>query len=145
MRDKFRLLKGVMYWRLSASFKARLWNERRSVKELEAQIQETQRRSVLVSQARAAAPTNTGAYAARVAEVRARLDQMQERVADVSARQNRYLQVLAIRELEAQKVRISTYQIQARYELASIYDHAANPPAKAPDGSAKPAPAKPQP
>jgi TolA-binding protein len=130
MRDKFRLVKGVMYWRLSASFKARLWNERRSVKELEAEIQETQRRSVLVGQARAAAPTNTGAYAARVAAVRARLDAMQERVAEVSARQNRYLQVLAIRELEAQKVRISTYQIQARYELASIYDHAANAPAK---------------
>ena len=35
MRDKHRLMKGVMYWRLSESFKARLWNERRSVKELE--------------------------------------------------------------------------------------------------------------
>jgi len=54
-------------------------------------------------------------------------------VAAASARQNRYLQVLAIRELEAQKLRISTYQVQARYELASIYDHAAN-------GKAKPQP-----
>ena len=35
MREKHRLMKGVMYWRLSESFKARLWNERRSVKELE--------------------------------------------------------------------------------------------------------------
>ena len=39
MREKHRLMKGVMYWRLSASFKARLWNERRSVKELEAELQ----------------------------------------------------------------------------------------------------------
>jgi hypothetical protein len=133
MREKYRLMKGLMYWRLSASFKARLWNERRSVKELEAELQETQKRSVLVRQARAAVPSNTGAYAGRVAAIRARLDQMQEHVAAVSARQNRYLQVLAIRELEAQKLRISTYQVQARYELASIYDHAAN-------GKAKPQP-----
>src|SRR6195256_1274791 len=32
IRDKHRLMKGVVYWRLSSSFKARLWNERRSGK-----------------------------------------------------------------------------------------------------------------
>jgi Tetratricopeptide repeat len=131
MREKQRLMKGVMYWRLSSSFKARLWNERRSVKELEANLQETQKRAVLVRNARAGMPTNTGVYSGRIAAVRARIDALQQRVADVSERQNRYLQVLAIRELEGQKQRISTYQIQARYELASIYDHAANDAPKA--------------
>jgi hypothetical protein len=131
MREKHRLMKGVMYWRLSASFKARLWNERRSVKELEAELKETQKRAVLVRQARAGMPTNTGAYAGRVAAVRARLDQLQARLADVSAQQNRFLQALAIRELEGQKLRISTYQIQARYELAAIYDRTTNDKPKA--------------
>ena len=131
MRAKHRLIKGVMYWRLSASFKARLWNERRSVKELEAALKETQKRAVLVRHARAGMPTNTGAYAGRVAAIRVRMDQLQQRLADVSARQNRYLQALAIRELEGQKLRISTYQIQARYELAAIYDRAANEKPKA--------------
>jgi hypothetical protein len=126
MRDKLRLMKGVMYWRLSSSFKARLWNERRSVKELEAELKETQKRAVLVRQARAGVPSNTGAYAGRIAAIRARMDQLQQRLADVSGQQNRFLQTLAIRELEGQKLRISTYQIQARYELAAIYDRAAN-------------------
>ena len=45
--------------------------------------------------------------------------------------QNRFLQVLAIRELEGQKQRISTYQIQARYELAAIYDRADDDKSKA--------------
>jgi hypothetical protein len=132
MREKHRLMKGVLYWRLSASFKARLWNERRSVKELEGELKETQRRAVLVRQARLGIPTNTGTYAGRVAAIRARMDQLQERLADVSAEQNRFLQALAIRELEAQKQRISVYQIQARYELAAIYDRAssAKPQAK---------------
>ena len=131
MREKHRLMKGVMYWRLSASFKARLWNERRSVRELEAELKETQKRAVLVKQARQGMPTNTGTYAGRVAAVRARMDQLQERLAGVSAEQNRFLQALAIRELEGQKQRISTYQIQARYELAAIYDRAANEKPKA--------------
>jgi hypothetical protein len=131
MREKHRLMKGVMYWRLSASFKARLWNERRSVKELEAQLKETQKRAVLVRQARAGVPADAGAYSGRVAAVRARMDQLQQRLADVSAQQNRFLQALAIRELEGQKQRISTYQIQARYELAAIYDRASTPKPKA--------------
>ncbi len=67
MRDRLRMMKGVMYWRLSQSFKARLWNERRSVKELEAALKETQKRAVLVRQARAGVPANTGEYAGRIA------------------------------------------------------------------------------
>ena len=131
MRDKFRLMKGVLYWRLSAGFKARLWNERRSVKELEAKLKETQKRAVLVRQARELMPTNTDVYAARIAAIRVRMDQLQQRLADLSAEQNRFLQALAIRELEGQKQRIATYQIQARYELAAIYDRAASDKPKA--------------
>jgi hypothetical protein len=131
MRDRLRLLKGVMYWRLSESFKARLWNERRSVKELEASLVETQKRAVLVKQARQDMPSNTGGFASRVTAVRERMDQLQQRLAALSERQNRFLQALAIRELEAQKRRIEVYQIQARYELAAIYDKATQAKPKA--------------
>jgi hypothetical protein len=132
MREKHRLMKGVMYWRLSESFKARLWNERRSVKELEGVLKETQKRAVLVKQAREGTPLTTGGYASRVAAIRARIDQLHERLADISARQNLFLQSLAIRELEGQKQRIETYEIQARYELAAIYDRTSNGPSNAP-------------
>ncbi len=73
-------------------------------------------------------PASDGGFAGRVSAVRARIDQLQQRLADTAARQNEYLQSLAIRELEAQKVRIETYQVQARYELAAIYDRASNAP-----------------
>ncbi|HMH88928.1 MAG TPA: tetratricopeptide repeat protein [Steroidobacteraceae bacterium] len=136
MREKHRLMKGVMYWRLSESFKARLWNERRSVKELEGQLKETQKRAVLVKQARAGTPLTTGGYASRVAAVRARIDQLLERMADVSERQNLFLQSLAIRELQGQKQRIETYEVQARYELAAIYDRTSNGPSNAPPNTA---------
>jgi hypothetical protein len=131
MREKLRLEKGVMYWRLSESFKARLWNERRSVKELEASLVETQKRAVLVRQARAGVPTNNGEFSTRVAALRARMDQLQQRLAALSERQNRFLQALAIDELERQKQRIEIYQIQARFELAAIYDKATSEKPKA--------------
>jgi tetratricopeptide (TPR) repeat protein len=131
MRDRLRLLKGVMYWRLSESFKARVWNERRSVKELEASLVDTQKRAVQVKQARLGMPSNNGGFATRVTAVRARMDQVQQRLAALSLRQNRYLQTLAIRELQTQKQRIEIYQVQARYELAAIYDKASTEKPKA--------------
>ena len=140
MRDTYRLMKGVMYWRLSESFKARLWNERRSVKELERHLKETQKRAVLVRQALAGTPLTTGGYASRVSAVRARIDQLLDRMADVSQRQNLFLQSLAIRELEGQKQRIETYELQARYELAAIYDRTSNGPSNAPPKTAPKAP-----
>jgi tetratricopeptide (TPR) repeat protein len=127
MREKLRLMKGVMYWRLSESFKARLWNERRSVKELEASLIETQKRAVLVKQARSGMPKNTGVFAGRVESTRARMDELQRRLAALTDKQSRYLQDIAIAELGRQKQRIETYQVQARFELAAIYDKTANP------------------
>jgi uncharacterized protein (DUF342 family) len=85
----------------------------------------------LVRQARAGMPTNNGEFATRVAAIRARMDQLQQRLAALSERQNRFLQALAIDELERQKQRIETYQIQARFELAAIYDKASSEKPKA--------------
>jgi tetratricopeptide (TPR) repeat protein len=139
MRDKLRLIKGVMYWRLSESFKARLWNERRSVKELEASLIETQKRAVQVEQARAGVPTNTGAFADRVGATRTRMDDLQARLGALTEKQAHYLQDLAIVELGRQRQRIETYQVQARFELAAIYDKTANKPAAKPQAAPPPA------
>jgi len=80
---------------------------------------------VRVEKARGSMPNNTGQFAERVAALRARLDASQQRLAGVAQMQNGLLEGLARTELEQQKERIGTYQIQARFALASIYDRAA--------------------
>lgn len=130
MREKHRLMKGVLIWRMSESFKARLWNQRRSVKELESNLKETQKRALLVEQARKAVPSDSGTYGKRVADLRARMDDLQAKLSEASERQNRFLQAIAVQTLEGQKQRIATYQVQARFALASIYDRAINAPAE---------------
>ena len=128
IREKTRLAKGVLYWRLAESFKARVWNERRTLKDLDQALREAQNRWVRVQKARSSMPNNTGEFAARVAALRARLDGAQTRLAAVARQQNALLEALARHELEQQKERIGTYQIQARFALAAIYDRAAAPP-----------------
>lgn len=125
IREKTRLAKGVLYWRLAESFKARVWNERRTLKDLDQALREAQNRWVRVQKARSSMPNYTGEFAGRVEALRVRLDAAQQRLAGVAQQQNGLLESLARNELEQQKERISTYQIQARFALASIYDRAA--------------------
>src|SRR5688572_8280882 len=124
IREKTRLAKGVLYWRLAEAFKARVWNERRTLKDLDQALREAQNRWVRVQKARSSTPNNTGEFAARVAALRQRLEGAQARLAGVATQQNALLESLARNELEQQKERIGTYQIQARFALASIYDRA---------------------
>jgi len=137
IREKTRLAKGVLYWRMAESFKARVWNERRTLKDLDQALREAQNRWVRVQKARGSMPLNTGEFAARVDALRTRLDAAQVRLADVAKQQNGLLEELARHELEQQKERIGTYQIQARFALASIYDRAAAPPGAAPSAAPK--------
>lgn len=126
LRDRLRLVKGVLYWRLNESFKARLWRERRTLKDLDLALHEAQARWIRVDKARKSVPTNTGEFAARISVLQQRIDALQIRLVDAAKKQNDYLAALAVKELEGQKDRLATYQIQARFALASMYDRAAN-------------------
>jgi hypothetical protein len=122
--DKLRLIKGVLYWQLDANFKARDYEERRALRDLDAALDELQNRWVRVRQARATVPNDTGAYAVRIAALAARVQAMRERLAQSSQQQSTYLDDLAESELRAQKQRLDAYALQARYALADIYDRA---------------------
>ena len=126
LRDRLRLVKGVLYFRLNDSFKARVWRERRTIKDLDLALHEAQSRWIRVDRARKSVPTNTGEFAARITSLQQRIDAIQLRLVDVAQKQNNFLAALAVKELQGQKDRLATYQIQARFALASMYDRAAN-------------------
>src|SRR6185312_4789071 len=125
-RAKLRLAKGVLFFRLNDSFKARLWQQQRTMKDLDLALREMQSRWIRVERARKSVPTNNGEFAARVAALKQRIDALQVRLADVEEKQGGYLAQVAIDSLEAQKTRLAAYQVQARFALATMYDRAAN-------------------
>jgi len=126
MRDKVRLLRGVLYWQLNESYKARIWTTRRSLRELDAALKQMEKRWLLVQQARRNMPNNTEAFATRVAALTPRIEALGARLAAAGRAQGEYLAAIAVDELETQKERLASYQLQARFALATIYDRAAN-------------------
>ena len=148
LRERLALVKGVLFFRLNDAYSARLWEEHRSLKDLNLALHEAQSRWIRVEQARRAVPTNTGEFATRIAALRVRIDELATRLAATEQQQADYLARVAVDELEDQKSRLGTYQVQARFALAEMYDRAANAaaaPAKAPEAQQKGADEEPSP
>ena len=126
MRTKHRFLRGLLLWDLRRDYKARLWAERKSLSELDRQLREAQRRHHQVSSSRDDWPEKFGALTARIeglAAARARACRARRKPRCVE--QQEFLQGIAVEELKAQRDRLNTYMVQARFALASIYDRAA--------------------
>lgn len=146
LRNRLRLVKGALYWRLAESYRASMFGQRRALREVDGLLRETQDRWQRLGRARGSVPANTGEFGARVDAARQKLEAIQQRLAAAKARQNQYLAGIAIDALDAQKQRLGAYQVQARFALAAIYDRAATPAAPAagesgggPDEGAPPA------
>ncbi len=134
--DRLRLVRGALYWDLAAAFRGRMFEQRRALRDLDLLLRETQNRWERLALARAGAPANTGEFGQRLAAAAGKLSALRERLLAARARQNELLAALAVRELAAQKERLNTYQLQARFALATIYDRAAMMPAEAAESAA---------
>jgi hypothetical protein len=126
-RGKLKLIKGVLYWRLDAAFKARVYAKRRELRSLDASLNEAQNRWVRVQSARQSVPNDTGEFAARIAALADRIAKLKVALASAGERQSGYLVDLAQNELGAQKGRLAAYEVEARFALADIYDRASVP------------------
>jgi hypothetical protein len=141
-REKIRLMKGVLYWRLDERFKERGYTSHRALRSLDAALNEAQNRFVRVRQARASVPADVGGFSDRIAALGSRIAVLRDQLKDAAGLQERFLERLAQDELLEQKDRLAAYQVQARFALADIYDRGGDsvkPPAAAPGPGAAPA------
>jgi len=137
LRDRLRLVKGVLFYQLNDAFKAREWQERRTLKDLDLALHEAQSRWIRVDRARRSVPTNTGEFASRLAVLKTQITELQGRLVGAEKAQQAYLQQIAVAELSDQKDRLDAYEVQARFALATMYDKAASESAKPPAGAPK--------
>lgn len=125
VRDKIALLKGVLQWDIEKQFYDRLWRIRRNLRQTGEALVETQRARRQIDESMRLQPLEFAGFEDRVYGLEPRLEGMKMRVEDQMAEQRAYLQSIAVGELQAQKQRLDTYTVQARFALAAIYDIAA--------------------
>jgi hypothetical protein len=134
---KHRFLRGVLFWNLHRDYKARLWQAKKNLQTVERDFRTAQRSYHQVDRARTEWPEKFSSLSLRIEQLEPRVDTLISRVDAAIERQSHYLRRLASRELQAQRDRLSTYLVQARFALASVYDRSASlsfavPPQRSP-------------
>jgi hypothetical protein len=110
---------------MDAQYKRRLQLVKHGLKDVEVELAQARGRVGLVHEASAQASLDTSGFAARIKELRSRIERIGPGIHAATRAQESVLATLAVRELSAQKKRLASYATQAQFALASIYDGAA--------------------
>lgn len=126
LRERLRLVRGVLLYQMDQEFAARLWSERKELRGFDVTLGQAQRQWAQLANGKQALPVETGDFAGRVTALQQRIDALQVRLEAAEAAQGRALAELAVETLEQQKHRLEGYRVQAQFALATIYDQAAH-------------------
>ena len=135
VRDKIKLLKGTLQWDLDKEFRSRLWKIRRNLRQTGEALVETSRSRRQIDETMRKELLLFGEFNQRVGGLSPKIDDLKARVEIAMDRQRAFMLGVAVDELRAQKQRLDTYTVQARFALAAIYDLASIATADAGDHS----------
>lgn len=124
LAERFKRLRGVLYWQLQSEYKPRLWEARKQLREITALLEHSGERLRSLAEANASTPTGFDDFAQRIRRHRQRIHELLARTETLHLAQGRQIEQIAISELQQQKARLDTYIVQARFTLAQTYDNA---------------------
>jgi hypothetical protein len=122
LREKQRLLKGLLLWDMEREFTIRAWHQDEQLRQLGAELAKTTTNFASVDAAVDGIPETILEFDSRIALLKPKLGQMKRKLKLAQERHAEYLQDLAYSEMLDQRERLKTYRAQARFALASLYD-----------------------
>ena len=140
-RERLRRVAGALTWELAQQQPGRLWDAKKSLRTIDAGLDEAKQLEAKLQQAQRDEPLRFERFAARIAALTPRIQALIPRVAALSTEQQGVVQELAVAELSRQKERLAGYTTQARFAVAQLYDRAnssSNGANKKEDHAAKP-------
>lgn len=123
-RERARLAKGALVWRLSSEYPTRVWTAQKGMRDTDSGLEEARRREAALAQAQKDEPARHEAFAKRIAELAQRIDALIPRVAELTKEQQQVVQEIAVTELSRQKERLVQYATQAQFAVAQLVDRA---------------------
>jgi hypothetical protein len=124
LRDRVRLVGGVLAWQVAQDSVGRLWDAKVELERIGAQLEDAKKHADALSTAQREEPLRFDRFARRIAAMGPVLQVMIPRVAGLTREQRTEAQDIAIAELTGQQQRIAGYTTQARFALAQLYDRA---------------------
>jgi len=138
LRDRVRLVGGVLAWQVAQDSVGRLWDAKVELERIGGQLEDAKKHADALSTAQREEPLRFDRFARRIAAMGPVLQVMIPRVAGLTREQRTEAQDIAIAELSGQQQRIAGYTTQARFALAQLYDRAYGKQDEGHAASAKP-------
>ncbi len=123
-RERYRLAAGALTWQLTQEYPERLWDAKKQLRELDVELSHARERDTALAEAQRDEPAHFQQFATRISQLDYRIRSLQPRLAALVHAQERYIQGLAVAELEHQKDQLAAYATQARFAVARLYDRA---------------------
>ena len=123
-RERVRRLQGMLQWQINTEYDARLTTTYESLRTLDQHIAKLKKFYNSFIRTRQAATQSYEGYETPLRQFRTQLQQAENKLNAVMARQGRMMEILAINELEKRRQKLEDYQIKARFALAESYDRA---------------------
>lgn len=124
-KNKFHILKGMLIWKLSREFVPRLWKAEKQLNLAEVALSETANATQSLKKASTSAPTRFSGFSEKVKEKHARLAHLKVKLKHLLKQQQRFLVIMAMRELNNKQRALKTYHARARFSVARLYDKVA--------------------
>ncbi len=127
-QHKFQILKGMMVWKLSREYMPRLWKAEKQLKLAEAALDKTKNATLSIKQAWNSAPTRFAGFNEKIIEKKTRIIRLKEKLEHLLGQQQRFLVLMAMRELNNKQRALKNYHARARFSVARLYDKIALSP-----------------
>ncbi len=121
-KHKFQILKGMMIWKLSREYVPRLWKAEKQLKLTESALSETENATNSIKQVWNSAPTRFAGFNEKILEKKTRIIRLKEKLKHLLAQQQRFLVLMAMRELNNKQRALKNYHARARFSVARLYD-----------------------
>lgn len=128
--DRFRRLRGALYWNTHAEYDKRFADARDHLRELDRELDRLDRQREAFTRTRQAAIESYQGYDDVVRRVRLQIKAARKNALALIARQGQMLEIMAKNELTRRRDRLEELRVKARFALADSYDRAGKSPSR---------------
>jgi predicted negative regulator of RcsB-dependent stress response len=126
-RDMLRVLSGLLHYRLATEYPARLWKVKKQMLQLDRALDVAKTRASKLRRITRQTELDFAAFQGRIVGQTQKIETLRERVVKLLQQQEQHINRLAIDAIRAQQQHIVQLRLNARFELARLYDRLAAP------------------
>ncbi|MEJ2361132.1 MAG: hypothetical protein P8Z75_06860 [Gammaproteobacteria bacterium] len=117
-------LRGVIIWHVDTEYQDRFSKATKHLHELDVDVKRLRRIYHSFVRTRQAATQSYQGYDKELTQLSIKMQQADDTIKQLMARQGHMIEVMAINELERRRTRLEKYQVKARFAMAESYDRA---------------------